>query len=157
MGIANFLAKITGVDKEVAWIQGKVITALDNSWMGCHKIYVDSNFNIALFLFKLDNTVHIFSGDISNSNYQRKYSQDGILVVERKLESKVLQWKIRPKECIYRGDIVTMNGSRMIFAPVLKDESFGGEITGEWIENKSREFIKLMKSGELWSDLVNKR
>lgn len=73
MGLLNFIAKITGVEKKVKWSRAKRITVIGPPFFGKYEIYVDNKLDVALLLPKTDGTVHVLIGTIIGCERWEKY------------------------------------------------------------------------------------
>lgn len=72
---------------------------------GYHYVFIDSNFNVAVFLPKGDLTQHVMIGDITNANRWLKFDSKGNLEFDEAVSKKFHEWKINPKTIMHRGDI----------------------------------------------------
>lgn len=139
----NVLGKITGIERKVKWSQRKMIQVYGPPLYGDHNIFVDSSFKVAVFLPKGDKTLHVLVGDIVKANRWLKFYTNGNQLFDKKLSERDHEWKINPKNILYRGDMFSPE------QPVYKGEvvnfkKFNEEITDERLFSMKNKFMKFM-------------
>jgi hypothetical protein len=141
----SILGDLTGIENKVRWSQSKKIEIIGPDFLGHHFIYVDPNFNVALFLPKADRTLHIFIGDILRAHRWIKCDQGGRKIIDETPPEEAFQWKINPKNIWYRGTGFPSDkpGHR---GEVISSEHFYDEINEEWINNRIKEYIHVMSA-----------
>lgn len=143
MGLLRFLGKLTGIEDKVKWSQSKKIEVIGPDFFGQYFVYVDPDFNVAIFLPKSDKTLHIFLGDIFRAHRWIKCDQSGKKIKNETPPEQAFQWKINPKNIWYRGTGLPPDkpGYR---GKVISFEDFFDEINEEWINSRIEEYIQMM-------------
>lgn len=139
----NILGKLTGVEAKVEWSKAKKIEAVEPYMYGQHFIYVDSDFNVAIFMPKADKTIHVFCGDIFRADRWLKFNSDGSKEIDKTLDKKSHEWKINPKNIYYRGRMLPPD-QPVYKGIVQKYDSFNETINDDWIVNKKDDLLKQM-------------
>jgi hypothetical protein len=145
MGLLKFFGKLTGIEDKVKWSRSKKIEVVGPDFFGQYYIYVDSEFNVAIFLPKSDRTLHIFVGDIFRAHRWIKYDQTCKKVKDETPPEEAFEWKINPKNIRYRGTGFPPDkpGYR---GKVISSEDFFDEINQKWINLKIEEQFEMMAS-----------
>ena len=143
MGLLRLLGKLIGIEDKVKWSQSKKIEAIGPDFFGQYFIYVDTDFNVAIFLPKSDKTLHIFLGDIFRANRWIKCDPTGEKVIDETPPSEAFELKINPKNIWYRGTGFPPDkpGYR---GKVVSFIDFYDEINEEWINSRIEEYIDMM-------------
>jgi len=132
-----------GIEGKVQWSRAKKIEVVGPDFFGQYYVYVDQNFNVAIFLPKSDRTLHIFVGDIFRAHRWIKCDQVGEKVKYETPPKEAFEWKINPKNISYRGTGFPP-GRPGYRGRVVSSEDFSGEISEEWIDSKTKEYIQMM-------------
>ena len=103
MGLLRLLGKLTGIEGKVKWSCAKIIEVIGPDFFGHYRVYVDPEFNVAIFLPKADKTLHIFLGDIFRAHRWIKCDPTGEKVLDKTPPEEAFEWKINPKNIWYRG------------------------------------------------------
>jgi len=140
----NILGKLTGIEAKVKWSQAKKIEVVEPSMYGQHFIYVDKEFNVAIFLPKADKTIHVFYGDIFRATRWMKFNSNGSKELDRSLKKKSHEWKINPKNIYYRGRMLPPD-QPVYKGLIQKFADFNETINDDWILGKKDEIIKQMR------------
>lgn len=145
MGLLKLLGKLTGIEGKVEWSRAKKIEVVGPDFLGRYYIYVDPEFNVAIFLPKSDRTLHIFIGDIFRAHRWIKCDQAGKKVKDENPPEEAFEWKINPKNIWYRGTGFPPEkpGYR---GKVISYEDFSEEINEEWIDSRIQEYINIMST-----------
>jgi len=145
MGLLRFLGKLTNIEDKVKWSQSKKIEVEGPDFLGRYFIYVDPNFNVAIFLPKADRTLHVLVGDIFRAHRWIECDQTGEKVKDGTPPTEAFQWKINPKNIWYRGSGFPPDkpGYR---GKVIAFEDLFDEINEEWINSRIKEYIKMMST-----------
>lgn len=144
MGILRSVAKLSGIEEKVKWSRQKQIMAFGEDPLGYHYVYVDSNFNVAIFLPKGDLTQHVMIGDITNASRWLKFDSKGKLEFDKTVSDKFHEWKINPKTILHRGVAFDPRRSSIYRAKVLHVEESSDQITDDWIKEKIKEHLEKM-------------
>jgi len=126
MGLLRLLGKLTGTEGKVKWSQSKKIEVVGPDFFGQYFIYVDPDFNVAIFLPKADRTLHIFVGDIFRAHRWIKCDQGGEKIKDRGTG-------FPPGKPGYRGKVIS-------------SEDFFDEINEEWINSKIKEYVHMLST-----------
>ena len=143
MGLLRFLGKLTGIEGKVEWSSGKKIEVVGPDFFGQYHIYVDPEFNVAIFLPKSDRTLHVFIGDIFRAHRWIKCDQAGKKVKDETPPEEAFEWKINPKNIWYRGTGFP-TGKPGYRGKVVSSEDFLDKINREWIDSKIKEYVQMM-------------
>lgn len=139
----NILGKITGIEKKVKWSRAKIIQVNGPPIYGNHNIFVDPNFNVAVFLPKSDKTLHVLVGDILKANRWLKFDINGKKLFDKKLSERDHEWQINPKNILYRGRMFSSE-QPVYRGKVITFKDFNVEITDEWLIATKNQFIEFM-------------
>ncbi len=145
MGLLRQLGKLTGVEGKVEWSRAKKIEVLGPDFFGQYYIYVDSEFNVAIFLPKSDRTLHIFIGDIFRAHRWIKCDEVGQKVKDETPPEDAFEWKINPKNVWYRGTGF-QPGKPGYRGKVISSDDFFDEINKSWIDTKIKEYLQMMST-----------
>jgi hypothetical protein len=140
--ILEILSKLIGIENKVKWSQSKKIKVVGPDFFGQYFIYVDPNFNVAIYLPKDDKTLHIFLGDIFYAQRWIRCDTRGNKVIDEKPPKEAFQWKINPNRIWYRGTGFPPN-KPVYFGKVISSEQFIQSITEEWIDMMIKKYIRL--------------
>ena len=145
MGLLKFLGKLTGIEGKVEWSRAKKIEVIGPDFLGQYFIYVDPEFNVAIFLPKSDRTLHIFVGNIFRAHRWIKFDPKGKKVKDETPPEEAFEWKINPKNIWYKGTGFPTDkpGYR---GKVLFSEEFFDKINEEWPNSKIKEYVKMMSA-----------
>jgi len=139
------IGKLTGIEGKVKWSRAKKIEVKGPDFFGHYHVYVDSGFNVAIFLPKSDRTLHVFIGDILRAHKWIKCDQTGEKINNETPPEQAFEWKINPKNIWYRGTGFPP-GKPNYRGKVISSEDFFDEINQEWIDLKIKEQIQMMAS-----------
>jgi len=139
MSLLRILGKLTGIENKVKWSQSKKIEAIGPDFFGQYFIYVDTDFNVAIFLPKSDRTLHVLSGDIFKADRWIKYDNKGNIIKEDNPPEEAFQWKINPKNIWFRG--TGLPGKPGYKGKVISSENFDEKINSQWIHSRAKEII----------------
>jgi len=145
MGLLRLLGKLTGIEAKVEWSRAKQIEVLGPDFFGQHYIYVDPEFNVAIFLPKSDRTLHIFVGDIFRAHRWIKCDQAGEKVKDETPPEEAFEWKINPKNIWYRGTGFPP-GRPGYRGKVISFDDFFDEINEKWLDSKIKEYVQMMST-----------
>jgi len=143
MGLLKFLGKLTGIEGKVEWSRAKKIEVVGPDFLGQYFIYVDPEFNVAIFLPKSDRTLHIFVGDIFRAHRWIKCDPTGEKVKDETPPEEAFEWKINPKKIWYRGTGFPP-GKPVYRGKVIASEEFFDKINKKWLDTKIKEYVKMM-------------
>jgi len=143
MGLLRLLGKLTGIEDKVEWSRSKKLEVVGPDFLGQYYIYVDPEFNVAIFLPKSDRTLHIFIGDIFRAQRWIKCNEAGEKVKDETPPEEAFEWKINPKNIWYSGSGFP-SGRPGYRGKVISSEDFFDEIDKEWVESKINEYIHMM-------------
>ena len=145
MGLFKLIGKLTGVEDKVKWSRSKKIEVIGPDFFGQYFVYVDFNFKVAMFLPKADKNVYVHIGNIVKAKKMIGYNHNGEKILDKTLSEDAFQWKINPKNILFRGTELPPN--KLIYrGKVIYSEDFMEEINDNWIEIKAKEYINLMNS-----------
>jgi hypothetical protein len=130
-------------DYEDIWSRAKKIEVVGPDFFGRYSIYVDPKSNVGIFLPKSNKTLHIFIGDIFRANRWIICDMTGLKVIDKIPPEEAYQWKINPKDIWYRGTGLPP-GKPGYRGEVLSFEDFIDEINDEWLDNKIKEYIRMI-------------
>jgi len=145
MGLLRLLGKLTGIEAKVEWSRAKRIEVLGPDFFGQYYIYIDPEFNVAIFLPKSDRTLHIFVGDIFRADRWIKCDQAGEKVKDETPPEEAFEWKINQKNIWYRGTGFPL-GRPGYRGKVISSEDFFDEINEKWLDSKIKECVKMMST-----------
>ncbi len=145
MGLLRLLGKMIGVESKVEWSKAKKIEVLGPDFLGQYYIYVDPEFNVAIFLPKSDRTLHIFVGDIFRAHRWIKCDQTGKKVKDENPPPEAFEWKINPKNVWYRGTGFPP-GRPGYRGRVISSEDFFDEINRKWVDFKIKEYVQIIST-----------
>jgi len=145
MGLLRLLGKLTGIEGKVEWSRAKKIEVLGPEFLGQYYIYVDPEFNVAIFLPKSDRTLHIFVGDIFRAHRWIKCDQTGNKVKDENPPAEAFEWKINPKNIWYRGTGFPP-GKPGYRGKVISSEDFVDEIDEKWLDARIKEYVQMMSA-----------
>ena len=143
MGLLKFLGKLTCIEGKVEWSRAKKIEVVGPDFLGQYCIYVDPEFNVAIFLPKSDRTLHILVGDIFRAHRWIKCDPTGEKVKDETLPDEAFEWKINPKNIWYKGTGFPP-GKPGYHGKVVASEEFLDKINEEWMDTKIKEYVKMM-------------
>ena len=145
MGLLRLLGKLTGVENKVEWSRAKLIEAVGPDFFGHHYVYVDPEFNVAIFLPKSDQTLHIFVGDIFRAHRMVNCDQSGEKINDETTPEGAFEWKINPKNIWYRGTGFPP-GKPGYRGKVISSEDFFYPINKKWIDLNIKKQVEMMAS-----------
>lgn len=153
MGLLGVFSKIAGTGDKAKWSQSKKIAVAGPDFFGKYFIYVDPNFNVAIFLPKSDGTLHVLTGDISQAHRWIKCDQRGKRLKDKVPPEGAFQWKIHPRNIRYAGtgfppDKPGYRG-RVIFS-----REFFDFIDDQWINKTIKEHARMMSA---WAHEIHPR
>jgi hypothetical protein len=147
VGLLRLLAIVTDVEGKVKWSRAKKIRALGPDFFGQYYIYVDPEWNVAIFLPKSDRTLHIFLGDIVRAHRWIKCDQSGRKIKDEAPPAEAFEWKMNRRNIWYRGTGFPP-GRPVYRAKVISSEEFLDEIDEAWLDSTITACIQMMKSGD---------
>ena len=140
----NIIGKSTGIERKVKWSRGKMIQVYGPPFFGDYNIFVDFDFNVAVFLPKDDKTLHVFVGNIVKANRWMKFDSNGNKVLDKILSEGSFEWKINPKTILYRGKMLPPD--QLVYkGRVINYQDFTEKIDDNWIFSMKNKFMKYMK------------
>lgn len=140
----KLLSKLTGIDKQVEWYQGRCVTVFSRSSLGYHRIYVDQHMKAVLFSPRMERQIHLFRGTYIRPELFEIYNSD--IEVEETMQitsSDGFDWKLKPKRTLYRGGYV----SGFATGDVIKSHTISFELSEEWIANALKAVMQNIASG----------
>ena len=139
MGLISIISKLVGVEAKVEWSRCKKIHMAGPDAWGQYDVFVDSNFNVALFIPGASSSLLIFAGNVVEATVALKYDSDGTVVMNGNLERGDLEWKINPSRILFRGRVLS---GKMMSGNVVGAEAFEGDITPLWIDQRARDIAR---------------
>ena len=130
-------------DYDDTLLRAKKIEVFGPDFFGRYSIYVDQKSNVAIFLPKSNKTLHIFIGDIFRANRWIVCDLSGVKVIDKSPPKEAYQWKINSKNIWYRG-IGLPPGKSGYRGEVISFEGFDDEINDEWLDNKIKEYMRML-------------
>ena len=115
---------------------------------GDHNIFVDNEFNVAVFLPKADKTLHVLLGDVLRAKRWIKFDSNGEKILDRNLSVNAHEWKINPKKIYYRGEMLSID-NQVLSGKVVKAKDFNEKIDDSWIKSMKDEFMEFMRKQDL--------
>jgi len=141
MGLINLISKLTGVEKKVKWSRAKRITVVGPEFWGQYDVFVDQNFDVAFFMSKADATLHVFVGNPVEATQWLKYEPNGSVSLNDELERGALEWKINPKNVLFRGSMLPP-GRTVYRGDVVGSELFQELVTPDWIDQHAKGIVR---------------
>lgn len=141
MGLINLISKLIGVEKKVKWSRAKHITIVGPEFWGQCDVFVDQNFDVAFFVSKADATLHVFVGNLFEASQWLKYEPDGSVSLNKELERGVLEWKINPRNILFRGRMLPP-GKTVYHGDVVGAELFKELVTPDWIDQHAKRIVQ---------------
>ena len=144
MGILDFISNATS---NVEWSRAKKIVVSGPDIFGDYEIFVDANFNVAIFLPKSDRTMHILMGDIVRAHRWIKCDEAGQKIVDKTPPRDAFEWKINSDFILYRGKGFPPE-EKVYRGQVVSADVFDGVINENWLNVKIREYVQMMSTGK---------
>ena len=144
-GLLRLLGIAIGIEGKVKWSRAKKIEVVGPDFFGRYYIYVDHQFNVAIFLPKSDRTLHIFVGDILRAHRWIKCNQAGVKTRDESPPAEAFEWKINPRNIWYRGTGFPP-GKPGYRGKVISSEEFLAEINEIWLDSKIAEYTQMMSA-----------
>ena len=135
MDILRVLSKLIGVEQKVAWSRAKKLRVIGPAFWGAYHAFVDSEFNVALFLGKADGSTHVILGNIVEGRKWLKFDETGKLVINNDVPRGGFEWKINPDKVLFRGSGMPP-GHTIYEGKVVLDEPFEDQIDDAWVTSQ---------------------
>jgi len=136
----NLIGKLTGLEKKVKWSRAKHIIIDGPEFWGQYDVFVDQEFNVVFFMPKADATLHIFVGNPVEAKQWIKYESNGTVSLHKQLESGSLEWKINPKNVLFRGRMLPPE--KPVYRGIVSESTLFMELTTkDWIDEHAKEII----------------
>ena len=134
-------------DKEVGGKRrgprSKCMTVKGPEFWGRFELYIDRDENVALVLPKMDRSIHVLLGTLSEASVHFTFGGSGERTSAVNIEAGGIQWAITPSDVVFSGTQL-LEAQASYQGQVLSTARFKGRIDPSWVAQQVAERLGLM-------------
>ncbi len=114
------------------WLRSKRLKVQGPTFWGKFEIFVDQDLHVAIFLPKMDRSIHVLIGTISEATLHLTFNASGKRTQTLALHSDEIQWRLNPADIQFLGRRLPP-GEKQYTAEILTVGAFSDLVDQAWI------------------------